>query len=105
MKTSLPPLDKRIVTKDYLKIELNKVQSNFNGIYYRLDRLEERMDKFEQKFEEFKDQVFMKLDWLVGAFQKFDQEHTILTGNYASINGAVDDHEKRITSLEKTTSH
>ena len=60
------------------------------------------MTDFKNEMGKFRDQTYKTLDWLVGAFKKFDEEHTILSGKYSTINIKLDNHEERITTLEKT---
>ena len=52
--------------------------------------LEFRLDPIEQAQkdnEKFKQSVLKSLDWLVGAFKKFDEEHTILSEGYFGCTG------------------
>lgn len=37
------------------------------------------VEQFKNEFIEFKNYVTKTLDWLVGAFKKFDEEYTIAT--------------------------
>ena len=41
------------------------------------------------------------LDWLVGAYKKFEEEHMVLTSKYSSVQHRLDDHEERLVVLEK----
>lgn len=68
---------------------------------HKFDALEIRVNEFYNEFKEFKDSVLKTLDWLVGAFKKFDEEHAILSERYLSINKTIENHEDRITKLEK----
>jgi len=81
------------VTKTFLKKELRSLD-------YKIDSIKKELDNFKQEFNDFKDKTLTNLDWLVGAFKKFDEEHTVLTGNYSQINVQLDNHESRIQVLE-----
>ena len=41
------------------------------------------------------------LDWLVGAYKKFEEEHMILTSKYTAVQHRLDKHEDRLVVLEK----
>ena len=53
---------------------------------------------------EFKDHMYKTLDFLVGSYKKFDEEHSILTTRYSTIGKTIDNHETRISILEKKPS-
>ena len=72
-----------------------------NYLNYKIDTLEKKVDDFKVEFTGFKDSVLKSLDWLVGAFKKFEEEHTVLTEQNKRANGKLDNHEKRIFSLEQ----
>ena len=102
-------LEKTFVTKRYLdkKLDLSKkdlkkeLKSSENYLNYKIDTMENKLDKFKEEFSSFKDSALKSLDWLVGAFTKFEEEHTILTEQNKRINGKLDNHEGRIFSLER----
>ena len=58
----------------------------------KLDALDERLDK-----------IMRLLDWLVGQYKKFDQEHVVLSEQSRRMTDQLENHETRIASLEKTT--
>ncbi len=70
---------------------------------YEIVRLENEIKEFRQQFTEFKDSVLKTLDWLVGAFKNFRGELQILTSRYPEVLDKLDNHEIRITKLEKKT--
>ena len=94
-------LEKTFATKNELKeteLRLNK----------RMDRLSKDIDYklepliiFKEEFSEFKSSVFKSLDWLVSAFKKFEEEHLVLSEQNKRTSGKLDNHEKRIFSLEQ----
>lgn len=101
---------KNIVTKQDLKktenIMGNKINSlsfRMNSLEFRMNLLENELKDFKKEFMKFKDQVLKTLDWLVGAFKKFDEEHAVLTGKYSQVNDQISNHEVRITTLEKSS--
>ena len=86
-----------LVTKEYLELRLDKhTASIIKYIDHRLEPFEE----MRKDYYEFKDSVLKSLDWLVGAFKKFNEEHTILMGTYTEVNTKLDNHKTRITVLE-----
>lgn len=90
--------------KDLKKTELllkRDLKSTENYLNYKIDTLEKKVDDFKEEFIGFKDSVLKSLDWLVGAFKKFDEEHTVLSEQNKRTNGKLDNHEKRIFSLEQ----
>lgn len=70
------------------------VDKRFDRLFMHLDNRFEPLEKMKKDFDEFKDKVYISLDWLVGAFKKFDEEHTVLTEQNKRIN-------KRLTSIEQ----
>lgn len=50
--------------------------------------------QLKQQLKDLGERLTEKLDWLIGAFRKFDTEQTLLSGR-------VSDHEDRIEILEK----
>lgn len=68
-----------------------------------IDYIDHRLEPFEEMrkdFYSFKDQVLTSLDWLMGAFKKFDEEHTVLTANYTKVQKRLDNHEERLYVME-----
>ena len=92
-------LKKVFVTKQELKLEIDRV---IKYVDYKTDRLEKAILTLSKELAEFKEHTNKTLDWLVGAFKKFDEEHTILSARYSTVNKTLDNHEERITTLEKS---
>ena len=82
-----------LVTEDYLN---KKTDAIIEYIDYRLNPIE----KFREEFTSFKNQVLKSLDWLVGAFKKFSEEHTVLSESHTRTQDTLDNHEGRIKTLE-----
>lgn len=90
-----------------LKSDITKLDSKIDnveeGLNKRMDRMEKNIDfklepilEFKEEFSGFKNSVLKTLDWLVGAFKKFDQEHTVLSEHTRRL-------DDRVTTLEKRT--
>lgn len=108
-------LEKKFATKkDFKKTEdrLNKrtgqVESSINK---RIDRVLKYIDfkikpleEFRKEMLEFKDKVLDRLDWLIGKYQKFEDEYTIQAEQNRRILDRIENHEKRISSIEKLPS-
>ncbi|KKQ01975.1 MAG: hypothetical protein US11_C0002G0034 [Candidatus Roizmanbacteria bacterium GW2011_GWA2_36_23] len=96
--------DVRLLKKDINTLEQKfdkRLTSTGNFLNFRFNSLQDELKSFKREFIDFKDRVLTNLDWLVGAFKKFDEEHTILTGKYGQVNEQLDNHESRIKVLEK----
>lgn len=79
------------------QVQLDKKFDAFQKYFdFRLEPIEES----QKENEAFKARVLDSLDWLVGAFKKFDEEHTVLSGNYSDIQSKIHDHEERLHHLE-----
>lgn len=89
------------LTKDYLDKRLDKV---IKYIDLRFEAVDEKLKKLDTVDERL-NRIMKQLDWLVGEYKKFDEEHMILTNKYTPLNEKLENHETRISSLEqKTTS-
>lgn len=87
-------LKKTFVTKEELQTSIDRV---IKYIDYRLEPLEE----LRREFKEFKDQILKSIDFLVGGFKRLDEERIVASEQHFRIKSNVEDHEIRITSLEK----
>ena|SRR3989338_8610643 len=96
-KRDVETIVEKIVDKKTLPIRQDVSMLNF-----RVSSLEDKFKEFQKEFSDFKDRVLTNLDWLVGAFKKFDEEHTILSQRYIDMGDKLDNHETRIKILEKT---
>ncbi|MCJ7826363.1 hypothetical protein MUP56_01960 [Patescibacteria group bacterium] len=56
--------------------------------------LEELRIRIKEDIKQKLDPLNDKLDWLIGAYKKFDEEHTLL-------NSRISNHEDRIEKVEK----
>lgn len=64
-----------LATEDRLD---QKIDKRIDGVIKYIDYKLELVDEFKKEFVDFKDRVMKTLDWLVGAFKKFDEEHTVM---------------------------
>lgn len=100
-------LKRTFVTKGDLKKGLNRfatkeyVDKRFDRLFLYLDQRFEPLDKLVKGFDDFKDKVFINLDWLTGKYKKLDEEHVVLSEQNKRTNGKLNNHEKRIFSLEQ----
>ena len=100
--SDIKKLEKVFVTKkefNNFKIGVNK---RFEILESSVLQLSKELSDFKNEMRDFRDQTYKTLDWLVGAFKKFDAEHTILSARYSTVNKTLDNHEERITTLEKS---
>lgn len=88
-----------------------------NGLKQTEERLNKRIDRvlkyvrfeieplkaFYKEMREFKDKVLDRLDWLIGKYEKFEQEYTIQNEHNSRMLDRIENHEKRIITLEKTS--
>jgi len=72
-------LKKVFVTKQELKREIDRANNYTEKLFMSLSK--DLLD-FKKEMVEFKERTSKTLDWLVGAFKKFDEEHTILYARY-----------------------
>ncbi len=102
LNTSLNSFEKKIDKKvDNLKIYVDMRFDNFlkyNELKFRM--IEKTLNEIKDEFIKFRDFTYDKLDWLVHEYQKFDQTLTIIDSSYPVLNDRINNHEKRITSLE-----
>lgn len=96
-------LDKRLglseqILKDSFK---NYTDQRFDRFEKYLDYRLKPLEQMAKDFYEFKDSVSRSLDWLVGKYKKFDDEHVVLSAGYSTINDHLDNHEERLKTLEK----
>ncbi len=99
-------MKKIFVTKEDLK---NAFTDSESGLNKRIDRVIDsidykfnKLDKLHEDFNEFKEFVTKTLDWLVGAFKKFNEEHTVLSHQNLRTTKQLENHETRIKTLEKS---
>ena len=87
-------LTETFITKEEHKASIDRI---IKYIDYRLEPLDELI----REFREFKEQMSKTMDFLVGVYQKLTDEHIVAAEQYSRTNRIVENHETRITSLEK----
>lgn len=115
-------LKKVFVTKQEFREEIDRsnkyTEKLFLTLVKSIDNLSKELSEFKREMAEFKNEMMdfknemmdfrestnNNLDWLVGAFKKFDEEHTVLTVRYSTISKTIENHETRISTLEKKPS-
>lgn len=116
MKKTAPKLARKNTTAT--KTDLKETENRFsNKLKETEDRLNRRIDRvlkyikfeiepfkeFNKEMSVFKNKVLDRLDWLIGKYEKFDQEYTVQSEQNRRILDRIENHEKRITSLEKSS--
>jgi len=94
-------LDENFATKKDLDKKINEVNTRIGWVMQYLEFHLEPLRKFIEDFAEFRNQTQTSLDKLSGDYQKFDEEHMILTQHNSDINNRLEGHEIRIVKLEK----
>ncbi len=96
-------LKKDFATKADLKVYATKedlltsIDRIIKYVDFRFEQVEEKLDKVIKNV----DFIMEKLDWLVKAYTKFEDEYLVLSHQYSRVDKSVDDHEARITTIEK----
>jgi predicted nuclease with TOPRIM domain len=93
-----------LVTKGYLydalKDNNKELEKKFRNIFvtkeelkatqryleYKIDAVATELKQFKEEMYKFKDSVLKSLDWLVGAFQKFDEEYLVSNVQYKRVS-------------------
>lgn len=94
-------LEKTFATKNDLKESEWRLNKRIDRMTKYVDFEIEPVTDFKKEFKDFKNKVFDKLDWLIGKYNKFEEEHLVLTEQNERTNDKIDNHEKRIFSLEQ----
>jgi len=100
-KKDFRELEKRFVTREYLD---KRFESYDKSLKTYLDVRFKPLEDISKEFYTFKDAVLSRLDWLIGQYKRFDEEHTVLSGRYIGIQSKLDNHETRIVKLETKSS-
>lgn len=111
MKKDLDGVETRLnrdlkCTEKRLNGDLRKTEERLNK---RIDQVMEYIDFKIKPFEEmsrdfydFKNKTLDRLDWLIGRYQKFEDEYTIQTEQNKRILDRLENHENRIYTIEKS---
>lgn len=91
--------------KSWMKDLTKKFEALKTGLIFYIEEKMKPLEESVKRSEKIWQNVSVTLDWLVGKFTKFDQELTILIARYPDLNDKLENHEKRIQTLEKKTSY
>jgi len=92
--SDIKKLKKVFVTKEELKSEIKSTENYLN---YKIEAARKESQEFIREFHKFKDSTLKTLDWLVGAFKKFEEEYTVIGEQLVRINKRLDQHEQLLT--------
>lgn len=86
------------------KMDINQqIRSTHNYLEHETSSIKKTLNDFIGEFHKLKNWMYDKLDWLTKSYEKFDQEHTIASEQYRESSDKMENHEIRITALEKKT--
>ena len=100
-------LNNKIKTTEVrMNTDLKAIEERLNN---RIDRIQQYIDfklkpveEMSQDYKEFKNKVFDRFDWIISKLQKFEQEFIIQNEHAGRMLDRIENHEKRVTCLEKT---
>jgi BMFP domain-containing protein YqiC len=103
------PVTTKILQKELGSLE-KKVDIGLDNLQKELGSLEKRVDiklenlkqDIDEKARGYRDDVLTKLDGVMGELQTIREENTVGTYQMSELRRRVDNHDKRIASLEKT---
>lgn len=88
-------VDKRVnELGGYVKGEIDLVR--YEAKEFRKE-MNQRFDELNTKFDKMMD----NMDWLAGAYQKFGEEHTVLSQHNSDNSDEIDDLKERVAKLER----
>jgi hypothetical protein len=85
----------KIATEEYLdkRLKILKVEI--------IEELDERLEEVDKHNKTYKDQVFNKLDHIVGQLENLRIDNEVGANQTSELWDKADDHEKRIATLEQ----
>ncbi|PIP14959.1 hypothetical protein COW98_01355 [Candidatus Roizmanbacteria bacterium CG22_combo_CG10-13_8_21_14_all_35_9] len=95
-------MKENFATKEDLKASETRLNKRIDRVMEYIDFKLEPLNKFQREFTDFKDRITRTLDWLVGAFNKFDEELAVIAHRNRETDGKLENHEFRIKNLEKS---
>ena len=103
--SDIKKMKKVFVTKQEFNkgtIDIRKeIKSTENYLDYKIETARKESQEFIREFHKFKDSTLKTLDWLVGAFRKFEEEFTVMAHHNREVLDRLENDETRITNLEK----
>lgn len=103
MKKTLVKKQKKdeLMTKTYLDERFSSFSNKIiNYIDLRLEPIEEKVQKIDS-IDKRLESIMKTLDWLAGKYKKFDEEYVVASEQAHRVNGKLDNHEERISTLEQ----
>ncbi len=102
-------ISKAEVTKEYFdkkfkesfKASKDYTDKRFERLFVYLDHRFAPLEAMAKEFHEFKERIETLIDRVLGKYEKLDQEHTIASEQYRESSDKLENHEVRITVLEK----
>lgn len=93
------------VTRGELREELSRLEGRLEKKFITKPELtfglEELKIEIDERARQYRDDVLTKLDGVMGELQTMREENTVGTHQISELAERVDDHEVRITTLEK----
>lgn len=92
-----------LVTKSFLRNELGSLEQKIDGklSVLKQELKEEIVGEIDKKNEKYKDEVMTKLDDISGQLEDLQEDKVLSIHQTSELRGQVENHEKRITQLEK----
>lgn len=95
-----------LVTKNFLEEKLDnlekKIDKKLIGIQSKIDvKLDILKEEIDENAKKYRDQILTKMDGVMSELETKRQERTLENHQYSEIVEQVDNHEKRIKSLEQ----
>lgn len=91
--------------REYVDIKFNDskdyVDKRFERLFKYLDHRFEPLEAMAKEFWQFKERIYLLIDKILGQYEKFDQENVAAWQQYQRTSQRLEEHEKRITALEK----
>ncbi len=92
-------------TKKDIKDSERRLNKRMDRMLKYLDFRFKPLEEMSRDFFDFKSKIFDRLDWLIGRYQKFEDEYTVQAEQNKRILDKLDNHENRINTLEKSFKH
>ena len=93
-KKGLDSLDNKIDNVD------KKLDRTINYMNIKFKNIEEKLTKLDS-IDTRLESIVESLAWLTGEYKKFGEEYVVASEQTNRVNGKLDNHEKRIFSLEQ----
>lgn len=88
-------------TKDDIKTLKTEVKTDIKNLRKDILSLEEKIENLDEKFDKKFDQVLTRLDPVIAEIENAREDRVLGTYQTSQLRKDVDEHEKRITTLEQ----